>query len=224
MEPLWALLDLCLPVECGGCGRGGTPWCEGCAATVRDDPVAITPRVAVGAPVWSAGMHRGVRGHAVVELKEHHRRDLIDPLGGMLAEMLRTLARWQELPDRDRLVLVPAPTTASAARRRGGDPVTAIAEAAAARLGSRVRVVPLLRTRWGVRDSVGLSASARTGNLTGAIRAIGPSTRWRHAGDADVAVVLVDDVLTTGATAAESVRVLAGRGVSVDMVSVLGAA
>ncbi|MGW9266500.1 ComF family protein [Gordonia terrae] len=211
--------DLVLPVLCGGCRRPGTRWCPRCEHALSDVPIAARPRVEPGVAVWALGRYRGPHRQAIIEIKEHDRRDLARPLGTALARGIRVLAGWGELPDADRMLLIPAPTRRMTARRRGGDPVTAVASYAAPVLGRRVRVAPLLRTAATARDSAGLDARARAQNLRGAVRlhAGGPPTRGTTA-------ILVDDVLTTGATAAESVRVLSENGIDVVAVVVLAAA
>lgn len=216
-----ALTDLVAPIECGGCGRAGTRWCDTCRARIADDPVELAPRVRIGVPAWALGRYRAPYATSVVAMKEHRRRDLAVPLGVALADALRTLAQWSELPDTAALSLVPAPTRALAARRRGGDTVTAFARVAATRLGPAVSVVPLLRSVGSVRDSAGLDARHRASNMTGAIHGRRQPPSWRV--DAP-GVVLVDDVLTTGATAAESVRVLGAMGVEVHCVLVIAGA
>lgn len=63
----------------------------------------------------------------------------------------------------------------------------------------------------GARDSVGLSAGQRQHNVAGRIEAVGvarPRGDARVTRSADFTVLLIDDVVTTGATLAESVRVL----------------
>ncbi|WP_394334351.1 ComF family protein, partial [Mycobacteroides abscessus] len=85
----------------------------------------------------------------------------------------------------------------------GGDPVAAVAAVAARMPG--VHIASLLRMKMGARDSVGLSAAARQHNVAGRIalrRTARPATE----------LMLVDDVVTTGATVAESVRVLESAG------------
>lgn len=224
-EVLAAALELAVPLECGGCGKPGDGWCARCAAAVHDDPVVLSPRVALPVPAWGMGRYRGPLRGAVVGVKEHRRTDLVPVLGGVLARGLVTLARWEAYPPARRLVLVPAPTRAWAARRRGGDPVTAIARAAAAALGPRVTVVPGLRTAGWTRDSAGLTAGARMANLSGAVSVPGdlPPGLLRAPAGA-VTTLLIDDVLTTGATAATAVRALRSRGVDVAGVAVLATA
>jgi predicted amidophosphoribosyltransferase len=66
--------------------------------------------------------------------------------------------------------------------------------------GWALRVVPALRHRRAVADQSGLDAAARAANLAGALEV---RSRWR--GEiAGAACLLVDDVMTTGATLAEA--------------------
>lgn len=206
------MLDLVLPLQCGGCGAVTTRWCDACAAelAVKDDePHLATPRLDPGVPVFSLGRYAGARRAAVVAVKEHGRADLIEPLAGALRTGLTHLSEWGivDVP----LTVVPAPTRRWAARRRGGDPVTRMARAATADL-SGVSVVTALRTRPLVADSVGLSGSDRQRNLAGRVKVAQSVT-----GD----VLVVDDIVTTGATAGESVRVLHAIGARVVAVLVL---
>ena len=193
------MLDLVLPLECGGCGTPATRWCAACARqlTVQaDQPHLIAPRVDPGVPVFTLGRYAGSRREAIVAVKEHGRADLISPLAVALEAGLQRLLTWGviEAP----LTIVPAPTRRSAARRRGGDPVTRIARVATAGLDG-IHVVQALRLRALARDSVGLSRADRQRNIAGRVKII-----KALAG----AVLLVDDIVTTGATATESVRVL----------------
>lgn len=200
------MLDLVLSLECGGCGAPSTRWCRGCAAALRvhpGEPHVVNPRMDPGVPAFSLGRYAGARGRAIVAMKEHGRRDLAAPLARALAWGIHQLIRWGivETP----LTVVPAPTRRAAARRRGGDPVTRVASMAT-RGHPNISVVSALRTARTVRDSVGLNSAARERNLAGRIRLIRPVR-----GD----VLLVDDVLTTGATACEAVRMLRSSGARV---------
>ena len=206
------MLDLVLPLECGGCGAPGMRWCERCAAALNvaaDEPHVVTPRVDPGVPVFGLGRYAGVRRCAVVAVKDHGRRDLVAPLARALALGIHQLIGWGVVGVP--LVVVPAPTRRIAARKRGGDPVTRIAVAATARAPG-LCVVPALRTAALVRDSVGLGTAARERNIAGRVRLTA-----RLAGE----VLLVDDVVTTGATAREAVRTLKEGGVRVSAVLTL---
>ncbi len=207
-------LDLVLPLACGGCGAPGTRWCAACAAALAvgdDEPHLITTRVDPGVPVFALGRYAGARRTAIVALKDHGRTDLTAPLAAPLAVGVHHLLTWGilGLP----LTIVPAPTRRSAARRRGGDPVTRLV-VAATRAHPDVTVAPALRMTAFVRDSVGLDSGGRERNVSGRVVAQG---RLPRAGE----VLLVDDIVTTGATAAESVRVLRVAGACVVGVLVL---
>ncbi|MFI5777776.1 ComF family protein [Nocardia sp. NPDC051570] len=207
------MLDLILPRQCGGCGAPGTDWCVICAESLAGPPIRARPRADPGVPCWALGRYRGPLRRAVVAAKEQGRRDLAVPLGAALARGL------DGLRDRERpLVLVPAPSRGAAARRRGGDPVTRSVRVAGSWLDD-CRIAPILRMRRGVRDSVGLGASAREHNLRGRI-VVSADSLPDALRSSNAEVVLVDDVLTTGATARESVRALASAGIAVRAVLV----
>ena len=193
------MLDLVLPLECGGCGAPSTRWCPVCAqelAVKPDQPHLITPRVDPGVPVLSLGRYAGPRRDAIVAVKEHGRADLVAPLAHALEQAIDRLLDWGVIDTP--LTVVPAPTRRSSARRRGGDPVTRIA-LAATRQHAGFAVVQALRLRGMVRDSVGLSGADRQRNIAGRVKITKPVTG---------ALLVVDDIVTTGATASESVRVL----------------
>ena len=209
------MLDLVLPLECGGCGAPSTRWCAACArqlAVKADEPHLITPRVDPGVPVLSLGRYAGARREAIVAVKEHGRADLIAPLAVALQAGLERVLTWGVVPTP--LTVVPAPTRRSAARRRGGDPVTRMARAASAGL-REVDVIQALRLRALVRDSVGLSSAARQRNIAGRVKIARPIE------DLANGVLVVDDIVTTGATAGESVRVLRIAGAQVAGVLVI---
>ncbi|MGY4710176.1 ComF family protein [Mycolicibacterium sp. CBM1] len=203
------MLDLILPLECGGCGAPSTKWCDTCAATLKvhtDEPHLVTARTDPGVPVFSLGRYAGPRRQAIVALKEHGRRDLVAPLARALALGIHQLLSWGIVDTP--ITVVPAPTRASAARRRGGDPVTRIAGAATEQ-HPEIAVVQALRTRAFVRDSVGLTSTAREHNLSGRVK-----LRRAVTGE----ILLVDDIVTTGATAREAVRTLHRAGATVTAV------
>ncbi|HEV2779146.1 MAG TPA: ComF family protein, partial [Actinophytocola sp.] len=109
--------------------------------------------------------------------------------------------------------LVPVPSRPGAASRRGGQHMLAVARhaaAALARAGWAAAVAPALRLDGRARDSVGLDARARAANLRGRLRHVMAGTP-----PPGQPVVLLDDVITTGATAAACTMVLRAAGVTV---------
>jgi len=210
------VLDLILPLECGGCGTPSTRWCDACAielSVAADQPHVVNPRIDPEVPVFALGRYAGTRRRAILAMKERGRGDLVAPLARALAIGVHRLLTWGMLETP--LTIVPAPTRRSAARRRGGDPVTRLARAAVAGHPD-VIVVPALRLKALARDSVGLGTAARERNIAGRVLLRGqrPLTE----------VLVIDDIVTTGATAREAVRVLQSAGVRVAAVLAIAVA
>lgn len=148
--------------------------------------------------------------------KEHRLLGLARPLGELLALAVGTAVEdlVAESPIAD-LLLVPVPSRPGSIRQRGHDPTTKLVRAAATCLttwGTSATCVPLLRTRPGVADQAGLDAGARALNLAGAFRTHAPAVRRLARAGRPLHVVVCDDVLTTGATAAEAQRALRAVG------------
>lgn len=147
--------------------------------------------------------------------KERGALALAGPLGVALAEAVRAGLRrasasagagvaWPR-GGRAPVLLVPVPSGRRSVRARGHDPARRIALAAAGELRRRgvpARVAGVLRQRRAVADQSGLNSRQRLDNLAGAL-AVAPAGARLLAGGP---VVLVDDVMTTGASLAEAAR------------------
>lgn len=138
-------------------------------------------------------------------LKYEGWRELAEPMGVAMAREL----------GRDRLpggVVVPVPTTPARARRRGYNQAGLLAGVVARRLGLPYHEG--LRRSSAPSSQTSLSPRARKENVRGAFAVVD------GAGIEGTEVVLVDDVLTTGATAAEAASTLASAGAaSVSLVT-----
>lgn len=208
IDGLVGVADLVLPGDCPCCGAPGHGVCESCQTALSRAPELVSPKVAVGVPVFSCAPYAGVHRSAVLSAKESLRRDVLRPLGAVMAASVNKLSVEGAVldPRIEPLVLVPAPTRRSSIRQRGGDVVTAVAEYAC-EFGAGLSAVAALRSSEQVADSVGLSAGQRKANLSGRVMPLPASGQLRGQN-----VLLVDDVLTTGATLRESVLVLRSLG------------
>lgn len=203
-----ALADLVLPRTCAGCGVPGRVLCPRCAALLAEPRPATPRRVPWGfPPTAAAGAYRGPVRPVVNAFKEQGRTELARPLGTALAlAVAAVVAAAARGPGP--VLLVPVPSSAAALRSRGRDHVGELTRCAVAELraaGLDADSARLLRRSGRVRDSAGLSAAARRANLAGTFH------RQALPGGEGL-LVLVDDVVTSGATLTEAAAELsAGR-------------
>ncbi|GCD20773.1 hypothetical protein CTKZ_23350 [Cellulomonas algicola] len=206
-----------LPVACAGCGAVDVAWCAACRTALagppwrceqragRLDPLDGRPLL----PVWTLADNVGPVRHAVVAWKDGGRLDLTRPLAADVARAARSVAPHVPRSRPGPLVVAAVPSTAGARRRRGGWLVDDLARAAVRGLGEAGVVAcraPVLRRRGG-QDQAGLGARARARNLLGQVRV---ARGGRVLGGRDV--LLVDDVLTTGASVAASAAAVRAAG------------
>lgn len=222
------LLDLVLPGGCAGCGAGAvdrTGICRSCATVLAGPPEPRRPRPApAGLPACVAGGdYDGALRELILAYKERGRRGLSRPLGDRLAEVVG--AGW---PQPGPLALVPIPATAAAIRARQGDHLLRLARRAGRALAATGRPVVVTSPLRALpkADSAHLDRDQRAAAAQSAF-----ALRWRSparlsalAAVADAgAVVLLDDVLTTGATLAAATGLLHGAGVPVTFAATLAA-
>ncbi len=189
------ITELFFPKACAGCGHGGVVLCKSCQKVWAQVPQLISTRVNLPVPVWSLGALGGVRRQTIINLKERQRFDVIPYLGAVLRSSVRFLQSQGHL-DED-LVLVPAPTRRASARKRGGDIVARVCHASHLPTIEALQLLPI------AKESVGLSATERRSNLAGAVW-VDPTKVTAITGH----VLLVDDVVTTGATLGATILAL----------------
>jgi predicted amidophosphoribosyltransferase len=180
----------------------------------------------VGLPaVYAAGAYEDELRAVLLAHKERGALRLAEPLGIALAAAVQAGIRAAEHSGRRRdepVLLVPVPSARSATAARGHDPARRMALCAARQLrreGIPARVLAVLRQRRSVADQAGLSAAQRVENLSGALRTATGSGRLLGAG----VTVVVDDVMTTGASLAEAARAVVAAGGSVTAAAVVAA-
>jgi predicted amidophosphoribosyltransferase len=168
-------------------------------------------------PVLAAGTYEGTLREVLLAYKERGQLSLRADLGeALFRACVLALASGGVI---GAVSLVPVPSRRSAIRARGHDAVGAVARVAASRLrasGYATDVATVLRHSRAVADQAGLGIDARRANLHGALAARPGRVRGRT-------VIVVDDIVTTGATAAEAVRALHVAGATVRAVAAIAA-
>ena len=209
-------LDLIFPVRCASCDAPGeAPFCGVCADTLIPLPLgcpvcgapqdesllpALKPRRCLHcrerAPAFAFAtapyLHGGALAEAIHRLKYERREDL----GPTLSVLFEGCAA----PRSD--CLVPIPLHPKRLRERGYDQAMLLAFGASKRF--RLPVVPLLTRTRATGQQVGRDREARERNLRGAFTASEKARGLR--------VCVVDDVLTTGATASAAAEALLSAG------------
>jgi ComF family protein len=211
-----AALDLLFPARCAACDApGDSPFCTICAETLVPLPAgcpvcgvpqdetllpALKPRrcpqCRVHPPRFALAsapyLHGGALADAIHRLKYQHREDLGPALG--------VLFEGCAAPKSD--VLVPIPLHPRRLRHRGYDQARLLADGAAKRFG--LQVAPLLRRVRETGQQVGRDRTARERSVRCAFAPTGQVLGLR--------ICLVDDVLTTGATASAAAAALLDGG------------
>jgi predicted amidophosphoribosyltransferase len=232
---------LVMPSDCVSCGAEDDVLCPQCRTALRS--ATVRPyRAEAGAeslpltgngvddvlPVVAAGRYRRELSQAVLAFKNHGRTDLVPVLAPALAAAIQSAAA---LAGGGHLMLVPVPTRAASRRRRGYDPLDLLL-----RRLQRHRLLPpgvevcrlaVIRTRLpGFVHGAFAGSSQKSLGRSGRRRNVAGSMRLAHGADVALAhgrCLVVDDVLTTGATLAELTRVLAAAGAEVEVGVVLAA-
>ncbi len=216
--------DLVLEATCAGCGSRPSPvWCAACAEQLEIPAHRAMPDpVPTGMPsTWAVCDYAGPVRRAIVASKEDGRRSLGDALGAALATAVAASLASAPPRRRSRTVwLVPVPSSAASLRRRGEDPLLRVARRATVvlrRSGLRVELVQALQVRGSPRDQAGLTTAERADNLAGR-HVVDPRWSRRLQGtdgvnsEGGACIVLLDDIVTTGATLTEAARALRAGG------------
>jgi ComF family protein len=189
------VLDLLLPPSCPGCGVEGAALCPGCRrhlARRLNEPAGAPIGLAVAHPAGLAQLewccaYSGPARACLHALKYDGEKRLVMPLAELMA------ARWQRVGIGGD-VLVPVPVHAARRRQRGFDQAELLARGVGRVLGLPVALALSRATQTRAQHS--LDRRARAAN-------VGQAFMVTAAGETDLSgrwAVLVDDVVTTGAT------------------------
>lgn len=217
--PVWkqlpqAVFDLLFPPSCAACGKGGDSLCascrsqlprlEGrlcpwCSRAIGDSgvcqPCKVRPlSVEIRAPFQFNGAVR----QAIYSLKYRNNRALAGPLADLLFDYWRDRHLCGD-------VLAPVPLHRSRLRHRGYNQSELLARELGQRVGIPVIATALVRTHNTPPQAQSSSAEERWANASGAFLCTGRDLQGK-------AVVLVDDVCTTGATMNSAARAVLSAG------------
>ena len=185
------LLAVLLPGRCPGCGARAEPVCDACAAAMRAAPSAPPPP----GVTWSASVfaYGGVARELVARVKYRNERDAVRWLG---AARRALGAHWRRGRSR---------SSPGFPRARPAGPRAASTTEPCSRVRSRAG------SAWARSGCSYVTAGLRKPGAPRPLRRAGPELRGRgHVSGRTVLVV--DDVVTTGATLVAAARVLRSLG------------
>lgn len=201
------IIALGAPSTCAGCGAPGAAVCEACEAWLGGPPWlhAPTPTPSPWPTLHVTADYGGSTRALITAWKERGRRDVAPALARALTRAVIAALPSTGL-EGEQVAVVPIPASDAARRRRGEDAWARVAGHAVARLaeeGVPASLCMALSLTRQPRDQSALAAAQRHANLDGAL-----VCRRVPAG----IVVVVDDIVTTGATVAEAARALRDAG------------
>lgn len=206
-----SIVEVLFPRRCAGCMRRGTwlcedcdaalprfqpPWCTRCGAPIGKHPCRCNELPSALHAVRSVAAYDGWLREAIQAFKYHGETARAEHLAAILAPLLADLEPFD--------YLCPVPLHPKRQRRRGYNQSRLLAEGVARIRGYRVKEVAV-RVRE-TEQQARLGATARQANVQGAF-AVSPAAQVHGA-----RIVLVDDVLTTGATLGSCAAALMAAG------------
>ena len=202
--PKYSLIDLIFPSRCAICDIAGKNLCADCLKLIWTEPVEFDLS---GLAVFTVTKYTEETSKLLVALKDKGQSALVFELATLLEPILSKIP-ISESP----VFLVPAPSRPANFAKRGFTPMLLLAQAISNRT-PRLKVLNALNFSREVKDQVGLSANERIENLAMSMRLNQPVS--------GKICYLLDDVVTTGATAIEAARVLRIGGATVPGVLAL---
>ena len=234
---LWQITDLLFPSRCALCGvvdhaapDGGSAYCPACIEQLTPAPINRCRRCAaeIGpfaksddgcvhcrnrtlrfSSVLCLGMYEGQLRKALLAAKWSFSAVRMRSLGSLLAN-----ARSDELAEKKHDCIVPIPQHWRQRMMRNLNPALVIGNELASRMNIECDVHTLKRTGQ-TRPQKRVSVSKRFGNQSGTLAVTDSrDVQFKH-------ILIVDDVLTTGATCSEAAKILKAAGAKSCSVAVL---
>ncbi|HEU5012117.1 MAG TPA: ComF family protein [Roseiflexaceae bacterium] len=193
-----SLLSVLFPERCVGCARPGALFCESCRATLQPYSAQRSFQHPELDGVFIGFTFAGPLREAIHRFKYQRRRRCAGPLGTLLAAHVP--------PDlvAANPTIVPVPLHAARQAERGFNQAQALAEEVARTLNLPLMPAGLVRQR-ATEQQARLDARSRHANVRDAFA-------WERAGSPPERLILVDDVITTGATVAACAETLRRAG------------
>ena len=186
------IVRLVAPHECLGCTTEDHLLCPACVTALPSAFPVVLPGID---RVWAATRYEGVTKAVLYRLKFGRAQAAAQDIANCLADRLPEESNW---------LVTHVPTVPARVRQRGYDQAKLIARAFAARRG--LAYVPLL-TRLGNQRQLGADRVQRHQQMVSAFRPLKNCLIYNSP------VLLIDDVLTTGATLEAAAQTLRAAGV-----------
>ena len=199
----YPLLDLVYPKRCPGCHLPSASICESCKSFWQKQTISITLRKNQVSDllVVSVAQYRDEVRAVLLAYKEDGEREAGKVLTEALLQARRGISNYSVC------IFVPIPSNPKSVRRRGRDFMLDLCNQVAIQSGDKV--LSIIKVNRDVQDQSKLSEKERSQNLVGAFDCAPKNLKLL----AKFPIILVDDLLTTGATLREAQRALRQRGV-----------
>lgn len=194
------LLNFVLPCPCAICGRPPAALCESCKTEIALDLHEVRRGSLVG---WAATRYEAVAADSIVAYKDQGYASLSGVMANLLQPALEAaLGGTGQSPGL--VTICPMPSKRASFLRRGFNPTELFSRQAAKQMRMPSAPTDALRVVGDVADQASLDHDGRLANLQGALRA----SVWFKGRS----VLLVDDIVTTGASLIEAARAIEAVG------------